>query len=175
MTTLILGVAAGAIAAMAERVDVIATGGSATPFGYINTYMWILVAAALFGPIGAIITTETQAIISLITFANPLSWLWPFINLIFAAAAGLTVIGIAKVNPKVGMKTKLALMSTTCAVLDIPLVYVVMVTVLGLPFAVYLWALPIYIVLQLVPATLLAYIIVKAILRSQLLNKPSLS
>jgi hypothetical protein len=171
MAALILGVAAGAIAIIAERVDAMATGGSATPMGYINTYMWILVAACLFGPIGAIITTETQAIIGLVTFSNPLSWLWPFVNLIFAAAAGLVLFGIVKIKPQTGTKTKLTLMSLTCALLDIPLVYLVMVTVLGLPFAVYLWILPVYIALQLAPATILAYIVVRAILRSKILGK----
>ncbi|NLE05441.1 MAG: hypothetical protein GX638_11670, partial [Crenarchaeota archaeon] len=169
-TSVMFGVAAGVIAAIAERADALATGGNATPLGYINTYMWILIAAALFGPIGAIITTEIQAILSLITFANPLSWLWPFINFIFALAAGLTFIGITKLKPKLGIKTKLTLMSLVCAFLDIPLVYVVLVTVLGLPFAAYLTVLPMYLILQLIPSTILAFIIVKAILRSKILG-----
>jgi hypothetical protein len=37
MGALILGVAAGAIASVAERVDAVLTGGNYTPLGYVNT------------------------------------------------------------------------------------------------------------------------------------------
>jgi len=170
MAALMLGVAAGAIASVTERVDAILTGGTATPLGYINTYTWIMVSAILFGPVGVIITTEIQALIGLVIFANPLSWLWPFVNLVFAVAVGLVSIGISKFNPRARTSTKLILMSITCAILDIPLVYLVIVTVIGLPFIVYLGALPIYIVLQLIPSTFLSYIIVRVILRSGILG-----
>lgn len=173
MAALMLGVAAGAIASVTERVDFMLTGGNATPLGYINTYTWLMVSAALFGPVGAIITTEIQAIISLVTFANPLSWLWPFLNFVFAVGVGLVSIGISKFNPRARISTKLILMSLTCAILDIPLVYLVIVTVLGLPFIVYLGALPIYVVLQLIPSTFLSYMIVRVILRSRVLGKQS--
>lgn len=46
--------------------------------------------------------------------------------------------GISKVNPRSRTSVKLILMSLTCAILDIPSVYLVVVTVLGLPFIVYL-------------------------------------
>jgi hypothetical protein len=49
MAALLIGVVAGVLAAFAERVDALATGGNATPLGYINTYTWILVSATLFG------------------------------------------------------------------------------------------------------------------------------
>ncbi len=169
MAALLMGVIGGVLAAFAERADALATGGNATPLGYINTYTWILVSAVLFGFAGAIITTEIQAIIGLITLANPLSWLWPFINLIFAIAVGLVYLAFSRFRPQAKISTKLLLMSTVCAVLDIPLVYVVMVVVLGLPSVVYLVALPVYVVLQLVPSTLLSYMVVKAIKRSKVL------
>ncbi len=169
MAALLMGVLAGVIAAFAERADAIATGGNATPLGYINTYTWILVSAVLFGFAGAIITTEIQAIIGLITLANPLSWLWPFINIVFAIAVGLIYVGFSHFRPQAKISTKLLLMSSACAFLDIPLVYVVLVVVLGLPFIAYLAALPMYLVLQLVPSTLLAYLVVKAIKRSKVL------
>jgi hypothetical protein len=168
ISALIIGVAAGVLAAFAERADALMTGGNATPLGYINTYTWILVSAVLFGFWGAIITTEIQAIIGLITVANPLSWLWPFVNLVFALAVGLIVVGFAKMRPKAKISTKLLLMSSVCALLDIPLVYVVMVLALGLPFIVYVAALPMYLALQLIPSTLLAYIVVKAVKRSKI-------
>jgi hypothetical protein len=174
MAALILGVAAGAIASIAERVDAVITGGNLTPLGYINTYTWILVAALLFGPLGPIITTEIQALIGLVMFANPLSWLWPIVNLIFAVAVSLVSIGVTKLSPRgTGISIRLILMSLTCAILDIPLVYLVMVTALSLPFAVYLVSLPIYIGLQLIPTTFLSYMVVRAILRSEILGKHS--
>lgn len=169
MAALLMGVVAGALAAFAERADALATGGNATPLGYINTYTWILVSAVLFGVTGAIITTESQAIIGLIMIANPLSWLWPFLNLVFALAAGLIALGFTRFRPQAKIRTKLLIMSTACAVLDIPMVYVVMVMALGLPFVVYFAALPMYVVLQLVPSTLLAYMLVRALKRSKVL------
>jgi hypothetical protein len=169
MAALLLGVIAGVLAAFAERADALATGGNATPLGYINTYTWILVSAALFGLSGAIITTEIQAIIGLITIANPLSWLWPFINLFFALAVGLVALGFSRFRPQTKLSTKLLVMSSVCAVLDIPMVYIVIVVALGLPFVAYLAALPVYIVLQLVPSTFLSYIVVKAISRHNVL------
>ncbi len=168
MSALILGVAAGVLAAFAERADAIMTGGNLTPLGYINTYTWILVSALLFGFWGAIITTEVQAIIGLITLANPLSWLWPFVNLVFALAVGLIVVGFSKMRPTAKISTRLLTMSSICALLDIPLVYLVMVIVLGLPFIVYFAALPVYLTLQLVPSTILAYIVVRAVKRSKI-------
>jgi hypothetical protein len=168
MSALILGVAAGVLAAFAERADAIMTGGNLTPLGYINTYTWILVSALLFGFWGAIITTEVQAVIGLITLANPLSWLWPFVNLVFALAVGLIVVGFSKMRPNAKISTRLLTMSSICALLDIPLVYLVMVIVLGLPFIVYFASLPVYITLQLVPSTILAYIVVRAVKRSKI-------
>jgi hypothetical protein len=168
ISALLLGVAAGVIAAFAERADAIVTGGNATPLGYINTYTWILVSAVLFGFWGAIITTEIQATIGLITLANPLSWLWPIVNLMFALVVGLIAAGLSKWRPNAKISTKLLLMSSACALLDIPAVYLVMVIVLGLPFIVYLAALPMYFVLQLVPSTFLAYIVVRAVKRSKI-------
>lgn len=88
MIAMVLGVVAGVIASFAERADFIITGGNATPLGYVNTYTWLLVSATLFGPVGAIITTEVQAFLGLLTAANPLSWLWPFVNLVFAGCGG---------------------------------------------------------------------------------------
>jgi len=173
MAALMLGVAAGAIASVAERVDFALTGGNYTPLGYINTYMWILVAVVLFGPIGSIITTEIQAFIGLVTFSNPLSWLWPIMNLVFAVAVSLVSIGITKFNPRVRLSIRLTLMSLTCAILDIPLVYVVIVTVLNLPFTVYLVSLPIYVALQLIPTTFLSYVVIRTTLRSEILGKRS--
>jgi hypothetical protein len=172
MASVILGVAGGAIASVAERVDAVLTGGNYTPLGYINTYTWILVAALLFGPLGPIITTEIQALIGLVMFSNPLSWLWPIVNLMFAVAVSLVSFGVSKINPLAkGIGVKLILMSLTCAILDIPLVYLVLVTVIGLPFVVYLVSLPIYIALQLIPTTFLSYVVVRAILRSEILGK----
>lgn len=171
MASLILGVAAGAIASVAERVDAVLTGGNYTPLGYINTYTWILVSALLFGPLGPIITTEIQALIGLVMFANPLSWLWPIINLVFAVAVSLVSIVLTKFNARARVSIRLILMSLTCAILDIPLVYLVLVTVIGLPYVVYLVSLPIYIALQLIPTTFLSYVVVRAILRSEILGK----
>jgi len=165
-----LGVIAGIIAIAVERADFFMTGGNLQLLGYINTYTWILVSALLFGFWGAIITTEVQAIIGLITITNPaLSWLWPFVNLIFALSVGIVAIGFSKLRPNAKIGTKLLLMSSVCALLDIPLVYFVMVIVLGLPFVVYFASLPVYIILQLVPSTFLAYLVVKALKRSKVL------
>jgi len=169
LAALMLGVVAGVIAIFAERADFLMTGGNLTPLGYINTYTWILVSALLFGFWGAIITTEIQAMLGLLTFANPLSWLWPFVNLVFALAVGIIVIVFSKLRANAKISTKLLSMSIVCALLDIPLVYLVMVMTLGLPFVVYLGALPIYIILQLVPSTILAYFIVKALKRSNII------
>jgi len=170
-SALMLGVIAGVIAIAVERADLLMTGGSLQLLGYINTYTWILVSALLFGIWGAIITTEVQAMIGLITITNPeLSWLWPFVNLIFALSVGIISTGLTKLRPNTKNSTKLLLMSTTCAILDIPLVYFVMVTVLNLPTFVYLTALPVYIILQLIPSTLLSYLIVKTLTRSKALQ-----
>jgi len=170
MVASILGVVAGLVTSFVERADAIITGGNATPLGFVNTYTWILVSATLLGPMGAVITTEVHAFLGLITAANPLSWLWPFINFIFAVAAGFVSMGITKFIPNIKIRTRLILLSATCAILDIPLTYVVVVTVLGLPFIFYLMALPIYIALQLVPSTILSYIIIRAILRSGIVD-----
>ena len=174
MAALMLGVAAGAIASVAERVDAVLTGGNYTPLGYINTYTWILVSAILFGPLGPIITTEIQALIGLVMFANPLSWLWPIVNLVFAVAVSLVSVGVTKLSSRArGISIRLILMSLTCAILNIPLVYLVIVMVIGLPFVVYLVSLPIYIALQLIPTTFLSYVVVRAILRSEILGRRS--
>jgi hypothetical protein len=170
MVASIFGVVAGVIASVTERVDAVVTGGNATPLGFVNTYTWLLVSAALFGPIGAVITTEVQAFLGLITAANPLSWLWPFVNLIFAVVVGSVSILISKFNRHITINTKLVLMSISCAILDIPLTYLVVVTILGLPFIFYLMALPVYIILQLVPSTIISYVILKAIYRSRILS-----
>ncbi len=161
-----LGVAAGVISSVVERADAIMTGGNATPLGFVNTYTWILVSATLFGPVGAIITTEVQAFLGLITAANPLSWLWPPINFIFAAVVGSTSVTLSQLRPKTSIRTRLLLLSFVCAVLDIPLTYIVIVSVLGLPFAAYVLVLPFYIALQLIPSTIISYAILKAIIRS---------
>jgi uncharacterized membrane protein (UPF0182 family) len=71
MAALMIGVVAGVIAIFAERADTLFTGGNFNTLGYINTYTWILVSAVLFGFIGAIITTEIQALIGLITASSP--------------------------------------------------------------------------------------------------------
>jgi len=166
ITATTLGVVAGIIAMIAERADAIMTGGNATPLGFINTYTWLLVSATMFGPLGAILTTEVQAFLGLITAANPLSWLWPFINLVFAVAVGIVSAAISEFHPKTKTHTRVILLSLTCALLDVPLTYVVVVTVLGLPFMVYLLALPMYLILQLIPSTIIAYAILRAILRT---------
>jgi hypothetical protein len=164
-----LGVVAGVIAIIVERADMI-SGNNLQLLGYINTYTWILVAALLFGFWGAIITTEAQAVIGLITVTNPaLSWLWPFVNLIFALSVGIVTVGFSKLRPNAKNSTKLVSMSSVCALLDIPLVYFVMVIVLKVPSSLYFAALPAYITLQLVPTTFLAYLIVKALKRSNVL------
>jgi len=166
-----LGVVAGVIAIAVERADLLMSGGSLQWLGYVNTYTWILVSALLFGFWGGIITTEVQAMLGLITITNPaLSWLWPFVNLIFAIGVGAVVVGFSKLRPNTKDSTILVIMSSVCALLDIPLVYFVMVTVLELPVSVYLAALPVYIILQLVPATLLSYFVVRALTRSKALQ-----
>ena len=164
-TAIMLGVVGGVIAMMAERADTIITGGNATPLGFINTYTWLLVSATLFGPIGAIMTTEVQAFLGLVTGANPLSWLWPFINLIFGTVVGTASLYISKFYPTIRLRTKLILLSLICGLLDVPLTYVVIVLVLGLPFKFYILALPMYLILQLGPATILSYTILRSILR----------
>ena len=160
------GVVAGVIAMMAERADAIITGGNGTPLGFINTYTWLLVSATIFGPIGAILTTEVQAFLGLITEANPLSWLWPFINLIFAVVVGIVSLSLSRFYPKIKLRTRLILLSFTCALLDVPLTYVVVVSVLGLPFKFYLLALPMYLILQLGPSTIISYALLRSILRT---------
>jgi len=170
-SSLMLGVVAGVIALVAERADLFMTGGSLQLLGYVNTYTWILVSAFLFGIWGAIITTEVQAMIGLVTITNPeLSWLWPFVNLIFAVSVGLVAVGFSKFWPSAKNSIKLLFMSTICALLDIPLVYFVIVTVLELPYVLYSATLPVYIILQLVPSTFLAYFLVKALTRSKALD-----
>jgi hypothetical protein len=47
---LMLGVVAGVVASLAERVDAALTGGRFTPLGYVNTYMWVLVSCMFFCP-----------------------------------------------------------------------------------------------------------------------------
>ena len=171
MGALMLGVVAGAIASFAERVDASLTGGNYTPLGYVNTYTWILVSAMLFGPLGPIITTEVQALIGLVTLANPLSWLWPAVNLVFAVAASFVSFVLGRFNPRVKLGVRVALTSVALAILDVPMVYVVVVMVLGLPFTVYLMSLPIYMVLQLIPTTFLSYAVIKTILYSGVLGE----
>jgi len=168
MIAMVLGVVAGVIASFAERADFALTGGNATPLGYVNTYTWLLVSATLFGPVGAIITTEVQAFLGLLTAANPLSWLWPFVNLVFAVVVGTVSVVLSKLHPRMKLHTRLLLLSLTCALVDIPMTYVVIVVVLGLPFTFYLVALPIYITLQLVPSTLISYALLRGILRAHI-------
>ncbi len=170
ITAIMFGVVAGAITSIAERADAVLTGGSATPLGFVNTYTWLLVSATLFGPVGAILTTEVQAFLGLITEANPLSWLWPFINLVFAVVVGSISKILSRARPNIKLRSRLILLSSTCALLDVPLTYVVVVSVLGLPFEVYLLALPMYLILQLVPSTLISYAILRGIQRARLLG-----
>jgi hypothetical protein len=170
MVASIFGVVGGVIASVTERVDAVVTGGNATPLGFVNTYTWLLASAVLFGPTGAVITTEVQAFLGLVTAANPLSWLWPFVNFIFAVVVGSVSVLISRFNRHIAINAKLVLMSISCAILDIPLTYLVVVTILGLPFIFYLMALPVYIILQLVPSTIISYVILKAIFRSRILS-----
>lgn len=159
LTSMIFGVTAGVLASILERADALITGGNATPLGYSNTYAWVLLSAYLYGPFGALVTTEIQAMIGLLTVANPLSWLWPAVNAVFALLAGFVAILMQRVRSKSSTKTRLIIMSAALSLLDIPAVYFVMVIVLGLPLIVYQLALPMYIGLQLVPATLVAYLL----------------
>ena len=166
ITAIMLGVVGGVIAMLAERADAIFTGGNATPLGFINTYTWLLVSATMFGPVGAVLTTEVQAFLGMVTGANPLSWLWPFINLIFAVVVGIVSLALSRSHPNIKLRTRLMLLSLTCAFLDVPLTYVVVVLVLGLPFKFYLLALPMYLALQLGPSTIISYAILRSILRA---------
>ena len=168
LTSMIFGVTAGIFASILERADAMLFGGSLTPLGYSNTYGWILLSAYLYGPFGALITTEIQATIGLLTVANPLSWLWPFVNALFAIVAGATAIVIQRVRPQSSAKSRIITMSFMLALLDIPAVYFVIVLVLGLPVIAYYAGLPLYIGLQLVPATLIAYLLLQAIERTGL-------
>jgi len=163
LTSMIFGVTAGVLASILERADALITGGNATPLGYSNTYAWVLLSAYLYGPFGALVTTETQAMIGLLTVANPLSWLWPAVNAVFALLAGFVAILMQRVRSKSSTKTRLIIMSAALSLLDIPAVYFVMVIVLGLPLIVYQLALPMYIGLQLVPATLVAYLLLRVL------------
>ena len=163
LTSMIFGVTAGVLASILERADALMTGGNATPLGYSNTYAWVLLSAYLYGPLGALITTEIQALIGLLTVANPLSWLWPAVNAAFALLAGFVAILVQRVRSKSSTKTRLIIMSAALSLLDIPAVYFVMVIVLGLPVIVYQLALPMYIGLQLVPATLVAYLLLRVL------------
>ena len=165
LTSMVFGVTAGVFASILERVDTIITGGNATPLGYSNTYGWILLSAYLYGPLGALITTEIQAIIGLLTVANPLSWLWPAINAVYAIVAGVTAITIQRIRSQSSTKTRIIIMSFMLALLNIPAVYFVMVLVLGLPVIAYYIGLPLYIGLQLVPATLIAYLLLRTMER----------
>jgi len=101
--------------------------------------------------------------IGLLTVANPLSWLWPAVNAAFALLAGFVAILMQRVRSKSSTKTRLIIMSAALSLLDIPAVYFVMVIVLGLPVIVYQLALPMYIGLQLVPATLVAYLLLRVL------------
>ena len=170
ITAIMLGVVAGVIAMFAERADAIITGGNATPLGYVNTYTWLLVSATMFGPIGAILTTEVQAFLGLLSGANPLSWLWPFVNLIFAVVVGIVSLSLSRLYPKIKLRTRLIVLSLTCALLDVPLTYLVVVSVLRLPFAVYLLTLPMYLTLQLGPSTIISYAILRSVLRAPIAN-----
>ena len=122
----------------------------------------------MYGPLGALITTEVQAIIGLLTAANPLSWLWPAINAVYAIVAGVTAITIQRMRPQSSTKIRIITMSFMLALLNIPAVYFVMVLVLGLPVIVYYFGLPLYIGLQLIPATLIAYLLLRTIERTGL-------
>ncbi len=163
MTSMAFGVAAGILASVLERIDAAVTGGNATPLGYSNTYAWILLSAYLYGPLGALITTEVQALIGLLTGANPLSWLWPIVNAFFAVVAGSTAAVIRRIRSETSTKTSIVIMSVALAFLDVPAVYFVIVMVLGLPIIAYYLALPVYIGLQLVPSTFLSYMLLKAL------------
>jgi len=168
LTSTVFGVTAGILASILERVDAAVTGGQFTPFGYSNTYAWLLLSAYLYGPLGALIMTEVQALIGLLTAANPLSWLWPAVNAVFAGVAGSIAIAIQKIYPRSSARTRIITMSIALALLDIPAVYFVVVLVVGLPVIAYYLALPMYIGLQLVPATLIAYLLLKALVRAGL-------
>ncbi|MEM3546440.1 MAG: hypothetical protein QW547_04940 [Candidatus Bathyarchaeia archaeon] len=87
------------------------------------------------------------------------------INLIFAVAISLTLIGIEKFYQHAGLGARIIVLSLICTLLDVPLVYVVVVIVLGLSIIAYLVSLPIYATLQLIPITLLSYEITRRLIR----------
>ena len=163
MVCVLVGVIAGVIASVAERADAAITGGNATPLGFLNAYTWLMLSAVIYGPLGALVTTEVQALIGLITMANPLSWLWPFINAIFAIAAGTASALIQRLRSDTGILMRVVAVSFICALIDIPATYFVMVVVLGLPLIAYYVALPLYLGLQLLPATFLTYLLMKTL------------
>lgn len=78
---LLLGVAFSATMQITERLDQLWTGGLAVPLGFTFAQLWWPVTVIFFGLTGALITSNFNPILAVLSATHPLAWSFFFLNM----------------------------------------------------------------------------------------------
>ena len=78
---LLLAVAFSATMQITERLDQIWTGGIAVPLGHTGGAIWWPVTVIYFGLTGALLTSNFNPILAILSATHPLAWSFPFLNM----------------------------------------------------------------------------------------------
>ena len=78
---LLLGVAFSATMQITERLDQLWTGGLAVPLGYTFAQLWWPTTVIFFGLTGALIASNFNPIIAVLSATHPLAWSFFFLNM----------------------------------------------------------------------------------------------
>src|SRR5215510_15635349 len=81
---LLLAVAFSANMQITERIDQIWTGGLGVPLGHTFAQLWWPTAVIYFGLTGALIISNFNPIIAVLTATHPLAWSFFFFNMAWA-------------------------------------------------------------------------------------------
>jgi hypothetical protein len=79
--SLLLAVAFSANMQITERIDQVWTGGLAVPLGYTFANLWWPTAVIFFGLTGALIVSNFNPILAVLSATHPLAWSFFFLNM----------------------------------------------------------------------------------------------
>ena len=78
---LLLGVAFSATMQITERLDQLWTGGLAVPLGFTFAQLWWPVTVIFFGLTGALVASNFNPILAVLSATHPLAWSFFFLNM----------------------------------------------------------------------------------------------
>ena len=78
---LLLGVAFSATMQITERLDQLWTGGLAVPLGFTFGQLWWPVTVIFFGLTGALVASNFNPILAVLSATHPLAWSFFFLNM----------------------------------------------------------------------------------------------